>query len=285
VSWLSKALGRVKQAFGTKKAHGTVEECPIKRTGLLVVVLREEDRTPVDQALVMAEGIDCESKHSDKDGMALFKPLPAGEYDIRTELPEAMVKSYVKPAVERQVVPLGECPIKVVHATPLGRLDVKILYEGGKEEVVLGGVKLKIKGPETRSGTTDKTADDGWLPFENVQPGDYEIAVESLGEHAKSYNAPRPSGTHISPGESRGVVLLVHAKGWVKFVVEDTTPAKAEAVTAFKVKATLPGGEVKTARATAAAVKFDGLAAGKVNVESVEIDEGVWEFVATEQVD
>ena len=280
-----RALSRVKRSFGKKKAKGTVEKCPIKRTGLLVLVLREEDRGPVEDASLMVKGKSIAGQSSDQDGMALFKPLPAGTYDIETTLPEEMAESHLKPAVEEQVVPLGECPIKVIHVTALANLKVKVFYKDAKAETVLGGVKLKVKGDEkgqTRSGTTDKTTDKGWLLFENVLPGEYEIVVQSLGEHAKSYNAPRGVGTQLNPGETKEVALLVHAKGWVKFVVEDSTPTPAKALTNIKVKATLPGGEVKTASAVAGTVKFDGLGLGKVNVESVEVDEGIWEFVSVE---
>ena len=208
MDWLKKALKKVKKSFGRKGTGKSKQKCPLAETGLLVVVVREDNRRVVKEAIVDIQGKTPFNKKTGNDGLALFKPLEPDTYTIRVTLPGHMTDDFEEPEQEQETVSLGSCPIHVIKVLPLSTLKIRVLRMEGDKEKFLEGVKIHIKGRDERDGQTPEVKD-GWVIFEKIKSGDYEISITSLGTYAKVYKIPATSGTRISSGETKEVIFYV----------------------------------------------------------------------------
>jgi hypothetical protein len=185
MSWLSKAYEKVKKSFGKKDAESAKEKCPKKETGLLVVVLRKENRRPIEKAAVLIKGKTGSSKRTDKDGIAFFKPLEPDAYEIDVTLPRDMSEDYEKPEAGKQTVGEGSCPIKVVHAGSLAALKVQVHHKGDPAKV-LGGATIEVSGVQSHSPQKTQKAD-GTADFGKTKAGKYTIRATLKEEDKKSF--------------------------------------------------------------------------------------------------
>lgn len=285
MSWFKKAIDKVKSAFGNKNAGQSTQKCPLEETGLLVVVLREKDRQPIEGAVVLLKGKTSPNKKSDKDGIALFKPLDPDTYDIDVTLPRGMSGDYEKPDIVTQSVSVGACPICVIHAKALAVLKVKVVYPEDDQETILDGVTLTLTGPQTLNGQTPKT-NEGWLQFTKIKSGQYTISVDSLGSHANTYETPSGSGYVVDPGEINEVTLQVLPNGWVEFLVVEADTEPVKSLEGFTITAQLPGGQTLVRSPDPdGVVSFSKLVEGNAAVKSIEADHEAWEFVSMESRD
>jgi len=180
---LSKAYAKVKAAFGNSSVGSSTQACPPVENGLLVVVLRKADRRPVKNAPVAIKGATGAAMTTDKDGIALFKPVDPGDYEINVTLPRDISQDYEKPDSATQSVAAGACPIKVIHVEQLASLKVHVFHKNDPTKIV-GGTNVEIlAGPQSLA--PKKTADsDGIADFGKTRAGDYSIRA-TLTENAK----------------------------------------------------------------------------------------------------
>ena len=146
MNWLTTALNKIKKAFSKKDAGSSKGKCHLAETGLLVAVVRGDNRRIVKDADVMIDGASGTNKKTDNDGLALFKPLEPDTYKINVTLPGHMADSFEKPEQEQEAVSLGSCPVHVIKVLPLSTLKVRVLRMEGDKEKFLEGVKINIKG-------------------------------------------------------------------------------------------------------------------------------------------
>ena len=100
MSWLSKALAKLKRKKNNEKVGETTAECPLKETGLLVMVMRGSNGEPFEGATVNIAGQGTGASHSKKTDnlkVALFKPIEPDTYDIDVTLPEEFADDYEAP--------------------------------------------------------------------------------------------------------------------------------------------------------------------------------------------
>ncbi len=225
MSWLTKASEKIKKAFSKKDTGKSKQKCPLLKTGLLVAVVRGDNRRVVKDADVIIDGASGTNKKTDKDGLALFKPIEPDTYKINVTLAGHMADSFEEPEQEQETVSLGSCPIHVIEVLPLSTLKVRVLRKEGDKEKFLEGVKIHIKGRDERDDQTPEVKD-GWVIFEKIKSGDYEISITSLGTYSKVYKIPATSRTRISAGETKEVIFYVR-KASLKIKVVDKNDEKS----------------------------------------------------------
>jgi len=185
MSWLSKALAKIKKNFGKKDAGCAKEKCPLKETGLLVVLLRKENRKPIEKAPVLIKGKTNSNRKTDKDGIALFKPVDPDTYEVDVTLPRDMSNDYEKPKAENQSVSLGACPIKVIHVEAMATLKVHV-YQKGEPTKVFGGATIEVSGAQSHSPKKTQNAD-GKIDFGKTKAGKYTIKTTLKEADKKSF--------------------------------------------------------------------------------------------------
>ncbi|MBI5384818.1 MAG: hypothetical protein HZA90_09045 [Verrucomicrobia bacterium] len=207
-------------------------KCPKLKTGLLVLVYKDDDKEAVGGADVdIARSVALVFKKtksattSGNYGLARFKPVDPANYQVKAvKLPQTL-KAYELPEAKGQAVALGTCPVCDLQIKRLATLKVKVVFKQkdakGQETVtVLDGVKVHIDGREKRDGTTTK-APDGWALFENLKSSDYTVSVTSMESHAKKYRVPPSTKVPLPPGATKEVVLEVKMLARLRVVLID----------------------------------------------------------------
>ena len=249
MSWLSKAYEKVKKSFGKKDAESAKEKCPKKDTGLLVVVLRKENRKPIEKAAVLIKGKTGSSKRTDKDGIAFFKPVEPDAYEIDVTLPRDMSEDYEKPEAGKQTVGEGSCPIKVVHAKPLAALDVEVVAEHGTDRAKkLDGVTVRLEKTDGKEPKDEETDKDGLAAFRKLKSEGYRISIKDLGKYKDSYDEKAETTVHVDakPGKTQKKVLPVnplHVRVYLKALFKDPEKKVREFPKGFALKFRLEKGK------------------------------------------
>lgn len=208
-------------------------KCPKLKTGLLVLVYKDDDKEAVAGADVdVSKGFLLLFKKTKSAttsgyyGLARFKPIDPADYQVKVaKLPSELKAAYEMPEAKSQTVALGTCPICDIEIKRLSTLKVKVVYKTkdakGQETVtILDGVKVHIEGREKRDGATTK-APEGWALFENIKSSDYAISVTSMEGHAKKYRVPPSASVNLPPGVTKEVVLEVRILARLRIVLMD----------------------------------------------------------------
>ncbi|MCF6281482.1 MAG: hypothetical protein L3J28_04590 [Candidatus Polarisedimenticolaceae bacterium] len=207
MGWLSNALKKIKKSFGSKGVGSSETECPLKETGLLVVVVQKHNRETLAGAVVGIEGKSPSHKQSDKDGLALFKPLEPGAYKISVDLPSALKENYEEVEVTEEVVSLGSCPVHVTHVHPFAELKVKLVQLADRNKVI-GGATVEISGDNSYPAKTSLDSD-GTADFGKVRVGKYNLKVTLKRDDAESFATPTPQEIELSVKQKLGLVVKV----------------------------------------------------------------------------
>lgn len=117
--WLDNAIAAAKSALGFGDTPEPTTPCPLLNTALVVVVIRKDNNKPVENATVNITGPTPGGKPTDKQGLARFKPVDPGTYDIDVTIPENIKDEYEPPQTEQEGVSEGACSTHIVYITPL----------------------------------------------------------------------------------------------------------------------------------------------------------------------
>jgi len=248
---------------------------------LAVWVTCADNNRNVKGATVKIKGPANKSGTTDDDGVAMFKPVKPGSYDINTTLPNQLANNYSEPEPETENVSAGWCVVHPIKVYPLSTLKVRVLRMEGDKEKFLEGVKIHIKGRDEQDGQTPKTKD-GRVIFDKIESGDYEIDITSMGTYQSAFEPPQTSGGKVEPGQTKEVQLYVHPNGWVEFQVIEAHTDAVKKIEAFEVTAKLPGDQTITRPARNGIVRYEKLMSGKAGVEKVNIKKDLWEFASIE---
>jgi hypothetical protein len=288
MDWLEKAIKTVKGALGFKDTSKPTQQCPLKKTGLIVVVLREDTRRPIEAARVNLTGPANQSKPTDKDGLAQFRMLMPANYTIRVALPDR-IKDDFEP-IEPEMEHVGEetCPVHIIHVRPLAELKVKVIARGKDkngldQDVVLEGVQVQITGPATKSESTPKDAL-GWANFLRLNSGSYQVKSQSLGAHAQKYAPPAEASVDLTSGSKKEVTLIVEPLAWIEFLVMDASVKPPTPIRAVAIHATLADNPSQTLITKDDGVsRAEKLLPGEAKIERMESNDkenNAWEFVS-----
>ncbi|HUT47256.1 MAG TPA: hypothetical protein VMX36_13310 [Sedimentisphaerales bacterium] len=255
MDWLKKALKKVEKSFGRKDKSKSKQKCPIAETGLLVAVVRTDNRRVVKEAIVDIQGKTLFNKKTDDDGLALFKPLEPDTYKIEVTLPDSLDDTFIKPQEKTQAVTMGNCPICVMHVDRCARPRIKLQWQETKKPV--GGVGITIPGTNHDFGET--TPADGKAQLQSDQPGilpgtytlHFNLKSKDL-VNAEVIDANKPIKL---PSGCRETFTYELRKSWVEFVINDQFNTL---VSDMEYTLTFPDGKT---------VKHGNLANGKIREE------------------
>ena len=181
----------------------------MKESGLLVVVLRESDRAPVENALVLIQGATSATKKTGKDGIAFFKPVDPGSYTINVTLPSDIARDYVKPDAATQAVAEGSCPIKVIHAEQLAALKVHVYHKDEPAKGV-GGTNIEIPAGAQALSARKTNDGDGIADFGKTKAGKYTIRATLKESVEKNFTLVfHTKDVTLKPGKETVVPLEV----------------------------------------------------------------------------
>ncbi len=200
----SNVLEKVKKKFKSKKAGDSVETCPLKETGLLVNVIRADDRQYVEGAKVELSGPVSQHKQTDSDGIALFKPTEPGTYNIDTTLPTSMDDTHQPVLRQTNTVSLGSTTIHMVKAVPFATIKVKVLARENDVNEILDDVSIQVG-----ERAAQKTVKNDWLTVNKLPIGNYKITISDLGRHASDYVVPDSQNVYITAGKEKEVLFYV----------------------------------------------------------------------------
>jgi hypothetical protein len=173
--------------------------------GRLIVCVFGDNEAAVASATVKTSGTAVKSGTTNGDGFVLFEGCKPGRYEAEVAL-QAGSKLQLQQKSQSGAVFSDRTRILEFQALPLPVLKVKVVSKrdkGGKVvEEVLPDVELEIKGPAQHAG---RSAQD-WSSFD-VTPGDYSIAVKSLGAREPEFLMPEAKKATLALGDKKEVLL------------------------------------------------------------------------------
>ncbi len=221
MSWLTKAFDKISEAFGSKSAGGSEEECPLKKTGLLVAALYKHDRQPAADVIIDIKGQTPFNKKTDTDGLAMFKPVEPDTYTIESILSDDHIGDFKAPDSKTETVTLGNCPIHIVHILKLARPKIRLEWEETNESVPGVGVvfsEINCDLGETRQG-------DGISELKidqpGIDPGTYSVDFTLEGDTFEFCEVLENSTPVTLNAGCRETFTYQVRKTWISFVVKD----------------------------------------------------------------
>ena len=177
MGFFKDALDKVKKAFGSKDTGGSTQPCPLKETGLAVVVVREDTQEAIADAIVDIKGKSPFHKKSDAQGVALFKPVEPDTYSVTATLPNSIKKDFSPPDATQAGVTLGDCPIHVVNVRPLVPLKIKVVQRGNLSRTFPdAGVEI-VSGPVLKGTKKTAAGAEAIAEFGSAPPGEYGVKI------------------------------------------------------------------------------------------------------------
>ena len=258
-------------APNSNRQHGSAKEsCPLAKGALHVTVLESGTQREVDgvDVTLVQKGA---SQASDAKGLASFKGLDPGAYDVKIALGKLESQYSVAADSQSQGVAGGDESSVIFWIDPLGELQVKVIRTDTKE--ALASVKLQVTGPQTLDGQTAGSSP--LASFRNLKPGEYTVAVMSMGQHAEELEPPSDTSATVPGGGLKQVVLEVGPTAWIEIVLvgEDDKPIPGER---YRLK--LPDGTIKEGELDANGyARFEGIARGQCKVSFPDLDRDAWE--------
>lgn len=246
--------------------------CPFLKTGLLVLVYRDDDKREVLAGVEVelagtsqkADGttaaVSGKKGTTGGDGMVrAFKPFDPGSYTVKVTKLTDPDKLYEKPYPQReQGVSLGTCPVCDIGVRVLARPEIEVVWK--QDGKAVSGVKVELKGAKTYAfaKATDGSGVTKWPDSEDpIEPGAYTCSL-TLPKDADKYQifdekdkaAGNPPSLAVPSGRQR-FKFKVQEVSWVKFrVVQQVSPSQVVDVVGAEVTAKLPDGTTPAALPT-----------------------------------
>src|SRR5262245_39244776 len=97
MSTLAEASRKAEEYATSRHANGAKQNCPLKQTGIIVLVMRRDNEEMLQNVSIALKGPVPGNKSTDSDGMAKFDERDAGVYTINSTLPSSLNKDYGAP--------------------------------------------------------------------------------------------------------------------------------------------------------------------------------------------
>ena len=166
-------------------------------------------------------------------------------------------------------MPGGRAPAQVTGAS-LAQVSVR------EEREAAGAVRPRRE--LVRQALDGQTAGSPPLAaFHNLKPGEYTVAVMSMGQHAEELEPPSDTSATVPGGGLKQVVLEVGPTAWIEIVLvgEDDKPIPGER---YRIK--LPDGAIKEGELDAeGCARCEGIARGQCQVTFPDLDKDAWERI------
>ena len=182
------AAQKLAQDEADKFVTNPVVKCPKKKTGLLVLVYRDDAQQEIiSGATVSAKG----DQTSDGNGIARWQPLTPSKYKVKlASLPADPYRSnlYLKPKLISQKVGKGECPVLDIGVKLLAQPTIKVVNKSDSKAVPGVGVELWA----TKNHLFPDTDSNGETKWPDSKPGlepntDYNVRLTFKGDKADSF--------------------------------------------------------------------------------------------------
>lgn len=192
-------------APSSNRQHGSVKENrPLAKGALHVAVLEAGTQRAMHGVAVTVVRSGA-TQSTDIRGLASFRDLAPGRYDVKIALGKLESQYSVDVDTQSEGVTAGRESAVAFWIDRLGKLQVMVIRPDTKQALV--GIKLHIAGPQTLDGQT--AGSPAQAQFENVKPGEYTVAITSLGVHAELFQVPPDTSVTVPGGDVRHVVLEV----------------------------------------------------------------------------
>ncbi len=166
-----------KPSGGGGGGGGTTDPSKTKK-GVLRVVVEDDQENPIEGAIVSATPGDIEAKTTNAEGVAEFKDVPVGIYDVAAVSPDGSLHRTDK--IEVDAKDNGGAWYMILGEKFAATLDVSV-WDNDGEAVAGASVKMLQGSKVVKKGVTDT---DGYVIFELVgreMKHEYSITAEKDG--------------------------------------------------------------------------------------------------------
>lgn len=238
-------------------------KCPLKGTGLIVLVYRQDDQDALGNALVAAtekpkprdEGSDGEAAEppspatstTTDDGLAKFLPLAPKTYVVGVQKltdPDGLL---VAPTAVEKAIAEHTCPVHSVEVPVWGRPTIELLWKHDDEKVE--GAKLALDTGKYDLGTTAADGLAKWTGKDPIKPAEYPCTIDVGGTACQLFSDDgaseiKPPKVTVPSGKKK-LTFKVRRPSWVKLAVVRPKGTGTEAVLDAELKITWDDRSVK----------------------------------------
>ena len=187
--------------------------------GRLIVCVFGDNEAAVANAAVKTSGMMAKSGSTNGEGFILFDGCKPGRYEAEVAL-QTGSKLQLQQKTQSGAVFSDRTRILEFQALALPVLKVKVVSKrekGGKlVEEVLPDLKLEVSGKAQYAG---RSAQD-WASFD-IEPGDYRVAVKSLGAREHEFLMPEAMKATLALGDRKEVVLEAKPLASLRIILID----------------------------------------------------------------
>jgi len=248
MSKLAEASQKAEEYATNRQAKGAKQKCPLKQTGIIVLVMRGDNEEMIKDVDVALKGPKAGKKSTDRDGMAKFDERKAGTYTITSTLPKALKKDYAEPDEVQKSLSWEMYAIAYIVVEPLPRPTIKLLREDDNKPVPDVGVTLARESEKFDLGRTSAGGLAEWGRSKSgLKEGDYTVSFAFKKEEAEHLEITDMRSVPLTAGEDN--VFPFHVREcWVEFTVKDQFD---QAVSGLDYVLTFPyGNKTKQAKIT-----------------------------------
>lgn len=214
-----------------------VGECPLQKTGLIVLVFGGDDDSSLTGVQVTANGQDV----TDGSGLARFIPIPPATYTVSAARPQDR-PALIAPEPEQVIVKAGQCPVVALHM-PTGIVpEITLLWAHDNSGVRDAEVEL------AKSGAPKKTTTEAGIAAFGVRVRPYRFDVKVTfadGHKYLLFEGDTDVKSVLITGDGKRTLKIKRNR--IKFHVVKQVGANVEELVGAKVKAKGPDAEGTTA--------------------------------------
>ncbi|MBT7304493.1 MAG: hypothetical protein HN849_33480 [Victivallales bacterium] len=218
---LARAFAMAQKMATSRSVGKSIQKCPLKRTGIIVLVIRMPDETMIEGATVDFAGPKAAKMTTGSSGIAKLDWTPAGTYTITVGLAKGLLNDYAPPPVQRPIsVTLGSYRIILVPVKRLARPKIRVLRASDDKpvpdvEVKLSGTALCNLGTTTKTGLAQVGRKDRGL-----KPGPYRVSLKVPGKKPSEYGIEGSVDISLPAGCEDTFTFRIRPC-WIEFIVTD----------------------------------------------------------------
>ena len=256
MSTLAEASRKAEEYATTRHAQGAKQKCPLKQTGIIVMVMRRDTEEMIKSVSIALTGPTPGNNSTDSDGMAKFDERDAGVYTINSTLPASLTKDFAAPEMLRANLSWEMYYIAYVLVEPLPRPKIKLLREDDDKAVSEVGVTLSRDAQKYDLGNTNSSGLAEWDKSKaGLKEGPYDVSFKFKPDDVDKVEVVDLRSIQLKAGEENAFTFHVRYC-WVEFVVKDQF---GEAVSGLDYVLTFPDGKkTKQAKLAEGKVRENG---------------------------
>jgi len=218
---LAKAFARAQKMTTSRSVGKSTQKCPLRRTGIIVLVIRMPDETMIKGARVGFSGPKTAKMKTGSSGIAKLDKAPAGTYTITVDLGKSLLNDYAPPPVQPPLrVALGSRRILLVPVERLARPKIRVLNADDDKPVPDVGVKLSGTAPCNLGATTKAGLAQVGRKERGLKPGPYRVSLKVPGREPSSFEIEGRMDISLPAGCEDTFTFRIRPC-WIEFIVTD----------------------------------------------------------------